>query len=86
MTKNKKHEACVNKANWNFRLQRLQDYTHRKQLVEEDRKRIAHDEKMRAEQRDNRRTKKKTRLNVELLLDDDALSHSSAESLTRLEK
>ena len=55
MTKNKKHEAYVNKASWNFRLKRLQDYTHRKRLVEKDRKRIADDQKMRAEQRDNRR-------------------------------
>ena len=86
MTKNKKHEASVNLASWNFRLKRLQDYSNRKRLEEENRKRIAHDEKMKLERRENRRRKKRTRLNVVLLSDDDALSHSSAESLTQSEK
>jgi hypothetical protein len=86
ITKNKKHEASVNLANWNFRLKRLQDYTRRNQLAEEDRKRIAHDEQMRVERRETRRRKKRTRLNVRLTSDDDALSHSSADSLTISEK
>jgi hypothetical protein len=86
MTKNKKHEASINLASWNFRLERLQDYSNRKRQLEEDGRRIAHDEKMRCERRKIRRRKKKTRLNVELLSDDDALSHSSAESLTLSEK
>jgi len=86
MSKNKKQEASVNMANWNFRLYRLLDYKRRKQLVAEDRLRIAHDEKMRAERRETRPRKKRARLNDPLMPDDDALSYSSAESLTRSKK
>jgi hypothetical protein len=86
MTKNKKHEASVNLASWNYRLKRLRDYQNRQRQIEEDRKRIAYDEKLKAEKRENRRRKKRTRLNVVLLSDDDARSYSSAESLTVSEK
>ena len=86
MTKNKKHEAFVNLASWNYRLKRLQDYQNRKRQIGKDRKRIAYDEKLKAEKLENRPRKKRFRLNVVLLSDDDARSYSSAESLTLSEK
>ena len=58
MTKNKKHEANVNKASFKFRVKRLQDYRDKQRRLQDDRKQMEYKNKMRAERRVIRRIKK----------------------------
>ena len=86
MTKDRAHEKKVIQSNWNFRLKRIAEHRNRQRLEEEYRERERHDALVKEGRRETRRRKKRAKLNVELQVDDDALSYSSADSLTLSEE
>jgi hypothetical protein len=79
-------EKKVIQSNWNFNLKCIGECRNRQRLEDECRVRERHDALVREGIHDTRRRKKRAKRNVELHVDDDALSYSNANLLTLREE